>query len=58
MYIKIHLKNNVCMCAKLPQLCPALCDPVDCSLPGSSVHGSIQARILKWVAMPSSRRSF
>ena len=34
-----------------------LCDPVDCSLPHSSVHGILQARILEWFAMPSSRRS-
>ena len=33
------------------------CDPMDCSPPGSSVHGILQARILEWVAMPSSRRS-
>ena len=32
-----------------------LCDPMDCSPPGSSVHGIFQARILAWVAMPSSR---
>ncbi|KAI4548550.1 hypothetical protein MG293_000880 [Ovis ammon polii] len=32
-----------------------LCDPVDCSLPGSSVHGILQARILEWVAIPSTR---
>ena len=36
-------------------LCPTLCDPMDCRLPGSSVHGILQARILEWVAMPSSR---
>ena len=36
--------------------CVWLCDPVDCSLPGSSVHGILQARILEWVAMASSRR--
>ena len=36
---------------------PTLCDPLDCSLPGSSVHGILQARILEWVAMPSSRES-
>ena len=35
-----------------------LCDPMDCSWPGSSVHGILQARILMWVAMPSSRGSF
>ena len=34
------------MCAKLLQWCPTLCDPMDCSLPGSSVHGILQARIL------------
>ena len=35
------------------QLCVILCDPVDCSLPGFSVHGILQARILEWVAMTS-----
>ena len=39
------------------QLCPILCDPVDYSPPGSSVHGIFQARILEWVAMASSRGS-
>ena len=34
---------------------PKFCGPMDCSLPGSSVHGIIQARILEWVAIPSSR---
>ena len=33
------------------QLGPTLCNPMDCSLPGSSVHGILQARILEWVAM-------
>ena len=37
--------------------CPALCDPLDCSPPGSSVHGIVQARTLEWGAMPSSRVS-
>ena len=36
---------------------PTLCDPVDCSLEGSSLHGMLQARILEWVAIPFSRRS-
>ena len=45
------------MHAKLLQRCPTCCDPVACSLPGSSVQGILQARILGWVAMPSSRRS-
>ena len=39
------------------QLCLTLCDPMDCSLPGSSLHGIFQGRILEWVAMPSSRES-
>ena len=43
-----------CMYAKLLQLCPTLCNPMDYSPPGSSVHRILQARILEWVAMPSS----
>ena len=39
------------------KLCPILCDPIDHSLPGSSVHGTSQARILKWVAISFSRGS-
>ena len=42
---------------KIVQSCPTLCDPMDCSLPGTSVHGILQARILEWAAMPSSRGS-
>ena len=46
------------MCVRLSfQLCPALYDPMDCSPPDSSVHGILQARILEWVATPSSRGS-
>ena len=37
------------------QSCPTLCNPMDGSLPGSSVHGILQARILQWVAIPFSR---
>ena len=47
-------------CAELLQscpTCPTLCYPVDCNSPGSSVHGILQARILEWVAIPSSRGS-
>ena len=43
-----------CVCA---WLCPTLCDPVDCRLPGSSVYGIFQARILEWVAISSSKGS-
>ena len=45
------------MKASVAQSCPTLCDPMDCSLPGSSVHGISQARILGWVAIPFSRGS-
>ena len=45
-------------CAKSLQLCPTLCDPVDYSPPVSSVHVILRARILEWVAMPSTRGSF
>ena len=45
------------MRAKSFQLGPTLCDPMDHSLPDSPVHGMLQERILKWVAMPSSRGS-
>ena len=45
------------MRAKSSQSGPTVCDPVDCSSLGSSVHGIFQARIPEWVAMPSSRGS-
>ena len=47
---------GMCVCVHA-QPCPTLCDLIDCSLPGSSVHGILQARILECVAMPSSRGS-
>ena len=51
--------THTCACVLFmsPQLCPTLCNPMDCSPPGFSVHGILQARILKWVAMLSSRGS-
>ena len=39
------------------QLCMTLCKPMDCSSPGSSVDGILEASILKWIAIPFSRRS-
>ena len=42
------------MYAQSHQSCQTLCDTMDCSSPGSSVHGILQARVLEWVAMPSS----
>ena len=43
--------------SEVAQLCLTLCDPVDCSPPGSSIHGILQARILEWVAISFSRGS-
>ena len=57
LYPLLHLYICLWVCAKLLQSCPTLCHPVDCSPPGSSVHRILQARILDWVAMPSSKKS-
>ena len=46
--------DTPCVCA---QSCLALCDPMDCSPPGSYLHGILQARILEWVAIHSSSGS-
>ena len=43
---------------EVAQLCPTLCDPTDCSLLGSSIHGIFQARVLEWVAISFSRESY
>ena len=54
----IYLRDpQVCLCmwAKSIQLCPTLCKPTDGSPTGPSVHGTPQAKILEWVAMPSSK---
>ena len=51
------LFHPMCRSAKSLQSCPTLCNPMDYSPPGSSVHGILQARIWEWVAMPSSRGS-
>ena len=48
----------VCMRAQSLQLCLTLCDTMDCSPPGSSVHGILQARMLAWVTLLSSRGFF
>ena len=46
-----------CCCSSVTQSCLTLCEPMDCSPPGSSVHEIFQARVLEWVVMPSSRGS-
>ena len=57
-FMKLNCNCIVSMCAQSPQSSPTLCNSVDCSSPGSSVHGILQARILKWVAIPFSRWSY
>ena len=47
----------MCVCVLVAKLCLTLCDTMDCSLPGSSVHEIFQARILEWVAIPFSSGS-
>ena len=49
--LKVKTENEVA------QSCPTLCNPVDCSPPGSSIHGIFQARVLEWVAISFSRGS-
>ena len=56
--VYLVLTTSTLFCAYLvTQLCLTLCDPMDCSLPDSSIHGFLQARILEWVAIPFSRGS-
>ena len=54
LHCREKLHTSSCHAVSL-QSCPTLCNPMDSSLPGSSVHGISQARILEWVAGPSSR---
>ena len=51
------LSSQIYVYAQLLQVCLTLCNTIDCSPPGSSVHGISQAKILEWVAIPSSRGS-
>ena len=59
MQLKHRLNEQIAVMVKSEMLvaCLPLCDPMDCSLPGSSVHEILQARILEWVAIPISRGS-
>ena len=54
---KPHSVNAAAAAAKSLQSCPTLCDPMDYILPGSSVRGIFQARVLEWVAISFSRGS-
>ena len=58
-WVKIldRFQGSPCLEGEVTQSCPTLCNPMDCSLPGSSTHGIFQARILEWVAISFSRRS-
>ena len=62
---KVVITCHKCVCgegwgwgtSEVAQSCPILCDPMDCSLPGSSIHGIFQARVLEWVAISFARGS-
>ena len=53
-----QITSVICCCCWVSKSCLTLCNPMDCSLPGSSLHGISQARILKWVAVSSPRNLF
>ena len=53
-----NLQQNSAAAAKSLQSCPTLCDPMDCSPPGSSIHGIFQARVLGWGAIAFSTTKF
>ena len=57
MFIELVMPSNhlIAAAAKLLQSCPTLRDPMDCSLPGSSMHGIFQARVLEWGAIAFSK---
>ena len=60
LFLFVFWKKREILCALLclvARSCPTLCDPMDCSLPVFSVHGFLQARILEWIAISSSRGS-
>ena len=50
-----YLKYILLVCMLLTQSSPTLCNPMDCNTQGSSIHGTLQARILEWVAISFSR---
>ena len=55
--VRVYLSICCCLLTKWVMLCSTLCDPIDCSLPGSSVHWISQAKILEWFAISFSRAS-
>ena len=57
MYIMYDWVNKPLKESEVAQSCPTCCDPMDCSLPGFSVHGILQARVLEWVTISFFRGS-
>ena len=66
MHVHIHMADFLCVCVcvcvcvyacSVAKLCTTLCDPMDCNLPGSFVHGILQARIWEWGAISFFRES-
>ena len=61
-FIDVYLCHYYCIKSEseseVAQSCPTLCDPIDCILPGSSIHGIFQARVLEWIAISFSRGIF
>ena len=56
MYNSLEIVLEIlCVCVLFAQSCPALCDPMDCSSPCSSIHGILQSSALEWVASSFSR---
>ena len=53
----VFIKKDLESESEVAQSCPTLCDPMDCSLSGSSVHGIFQGRVLEWIAISFSRAS-
>ena len=54
MYMSVYVQlNHLAVCVLVAQSCMTLCEPMDCSPPGSSVHMILQSRILEWVAISS-----
>ena len=56
-YLDMWPWSKLFLCVLVTWSCPIVCDPMDCSPVGFSIHGILQARILEWVAIPFSRVS-
>ena len=57
-HLRVVWPKDICVCAQSLSCVQLFVTPMDCSLPGFSVHGIIQTRILEWVAISSSRGSY